>query len=615
LQYFRVCTNAVRYQVITDEIRSILSELGEYFRRRAEIDNEYGKQLDKLAKSTMQRHKNDKNKRESWPLHSSCALWQQLVDATKEEARERKALSELYSSHFTSLIAQRSEDLMKISRKCREIGILAHGEITRVLNELHTAMKTYQLCYAQCAGVEAKYKQAEANKIKYEEENPSKLGSTRKHRVLVKMLDKRFEKYKIVKVKCLKARNEYLLCVGAANAALHKYFADDLSDLIDCADLGMEQWEKALISCAISARKAICQREMDSLAELCEFNDSLDAKADKQKFFEANYTTFMLPRPFEFSHYLLNSNLIERLEARSNGILNALNEYNLKNSLDGGVDNPSSGECENVCMRTRRKKRIGSGTTSCEVVRRPRLFGGSLDEYVEITGEAIPLLITSSIRRYSFLLELLQSIFRISGSQIEINAFKEAFEKGEDPLRDVVDASDVNSVAGVLKLYLRELREPLFPIFLFDQLTKCAECLTIVPLLQKLSQPTLLVLRYLFAFLNHLSEFSDENMMDPYNLAICFGPTLLPIPEGKDQVFYHNFVNELVKNLILYHDLVFPQSLAGPRYEKYLVETDHALFIDEPLIWSKRAAGASSLREQLHHTRNKNVKDGINGKR
>lgn len=43
----------------------------------------------------------------------------------------------------------------------------------------------------------------------------------------------RLEKFEIVKVKCLKARNEYLLCVQAANAALHKYFADDLSDLID----------------------------------------------------------------------------------------------------------------------------------------------------------------------------------------------------------------------------------------------------------------------------------------------------------------------------------------------------------------------------------------------
>ena len=27
-------------------------------------------------------------------------------------------------------------------------------------------------------------------------------------------------------------------------------------------------------------------------------------------------------------------------------------------------------------------------------------------------------------------------------------------------------------------------------------------------------------------------------MMDPYNLAICFGPTLVPIPEDKDQVNY-----------------------------------------------------------------------------
>lgn len=105
-----------------------------------------------------------------------------------------------------------------------------------------------------------------------------------------------------------------------------------------------------------------------------------------------------------------------------------------------------------------------------------------------------------------------QGIFRISGSQIEINTFREAFEKGnsllnngfnqnlnfefffsavlsfleklahwrwfigEDPLQNVVDATDVNSIAGVLKLYLRELRESLFPIFLFDQLTECAKC-------------------------------------------------------------------------------------------------------------------------------------------
>ena len=65
-------------------------------------------------------------------------------------------------------------------------------------------------------------------------------------------------------------------------------------------------------------------------------------------------------------------------------------------------------------------------------------------------------------------------------------------------------------------------------------------------------------------------------MMDPYNLAICFGPTLLPIPDGKDQVFYHNFVNELVKNLIIFYEDVFNWEMAGPIFEKYLMCDENA---------------------------------------
>lgn len=72
-----------------------------------------------------------------------------------------------------------------------------------------------------------------------------------------------------------------------------------------------------------------------------------------------------------------------------------------------------------------------------------------------------------------------------------------------------------------------------------------------------------IVMRYLFAFLNHLSEFSDENLMDPYNLAICFGPTLVPIPEERDQVQYQSLVNELIKNFIIFHEDIFPSSVPG----------------------------------------------------
>ena len=40
-------------------------------------------------------------------------------------------------------------------------------------------------------------------------------------------------KYTENKLKALKSRNEYLLCLDAANAAVHKYFVDDIPDLID----------------------------------------------------------------------------------------------------------------------------------------------------------------------------------------------------------------------------------------------------------------------------------------------------------------------------------------------------------------------------------------------
>ena len=43
----------------------------------------------------------------------------------------------------------------------------------------------------------------------------------------------RQSKYKDNKLKALKARNEYLLCLDAANAAINKYYREDLSNLID----------------------------------------------------------------------------------------------------------------------------------------------------------------------------------------------------------------------------------------------------------------------------------------------------------------------------------------------------------------------------------------------
>ena len=72
--------------------------------------------------------------------------------------------------------------------------------------------------------------------------------------------------------------------------------------------------------------------------------------------------------------------------------------------------------------------------------------------------------------------------------------------------------------------------------------------------------------------------------MDPWNLAICFGPTLVPIPEDRDQVQFQNQVNELIKNFIIFHEDIFPNSVSGTLYEKYLTREPDNDMGDSPNV-------------------------------
>ena len=91
--------------------------------------------------------------------------------------------------------------------------------------------------------------------------------------------------------------------------------------------------------------------------------------------------------------------------------------------------------------------------------------------------------------------------------------------------------------------------------------------------------------------------------MDPYNLGICFGPTLLPIPPDRDQVSnpsnihvevlisvsfggimvriliifyfqvqYQNYVNDLIKTIVCHHEEAFSNIEGGVVYEKSIIE-------------------------------------------
>ncbi|XP_067626861.1 SLIT-ROBO Rho GTPase-activating protein 1-like [Eurosta solidaginis] len=650
----------------------LIQEIQDFFRRRGELELDYSKSLEKFARGLLLKHKEQKQKRDHWPIFSTFACWQHLVKETQSLSKDHAILADLYSISIVASLQTTIEDVQRIYKKCKLIGYEIHEDIQRLLQELHMTMKTYQRYESECKSAKIKLVTAEAQRKKLEQTIvKEKLERNKKYKLTEKEIIKRDTKYKDARLKALKAKTEYELCLEASNTTIHKYFVEDLCDLIDCMDLGFGSMISKAILMHVSADQGRSRAILQQADNLSHLIHSIDCRADKQKFLEHHHAAFMIPKRLELQCQQEQSDNIEmeikkelhldmeqRLETLSQRLRDLriecdevwksletaetklLEHYNNKDNdtsdifTEGKQYLLKSPIC-NITPKLKAEKqdiedyyimkireyisgtsRIARLSAKAEFLRnvlvkdnasnlpshakgiassrkrigrvnisgQPKLFGGSLEEYLEFTGEEVPLVMRSCIRVINLYGLHHQGIFRVSGSQVEISNFREAFERGEDPLADTNDASDINSVAGVLKLYLRELREPLFPIVYFEHFVSIAGIHTkediikaIRNFLSNLSPTVLIVIRYLFAFLNHLSEYADENMMDAFNLAICFGPTLMPAPEDKDQVQYQNQINELIKCMILYHDDIFPPDLLGLEYEKYI---SHEPFMD-----------------------------------
>ncbi|XP_044124527.1 rho GTPase-activating protein 4 [Bufo gargarizans] len=668
--------------------QQLLQELSEFLRRKAEINLEYSRSLEKLCDRFSSKIRNSKDhQRKEQPLMSPVNCWYLILNHTRQESRDYAALSDVYSSHLIPRLAHTGEDLVRLTKKSKDIGAQQQEDLMKLVLELQGAMKTYQLYHNDCLNSEHKLREAEKQDEKRtgkvsEQTASSPVAERGPRRSSLKkserLVEKRLKKYLENSQKCTKARNEYLINLNTVNTNLNNYFINDISDLIDCCDLGFHLSLGKTLRVFLQAEERVQASRQQGLQAIEGAVDNLDAQADKNKMMEMRGDAFCPPARFEFqphegdevlevrSEPLFHQELITRfqhiqsrlerehleteevnktLKATLQSLLDLIgsDDFDLSDAFQSsqsteslkstGSDTSSktstakrranqqdtetfhvtklqkylagrSTICKLQAKRDRLKEAIDkaaeshsnisglqSNNSKSQRARRQRpssqyshkLFNGNLEEFVQSSGEAIPRVVSSCIRFINLHGLQHEGIFRVPGSQVQVNEIRSAFERGDDPLDSSYTGNDVDSVAGVLKLYFRGLEKPLFPNDMFSELLSSLqlEFQDRVPHLKKLVAqlpPTVtLVLRYLFAFLNHLSQYSDENMMDPYNLAVCFGPTLVSIPEGQDPVSVQAHVNEVVKTIIIYQERIFPgpTELEGPVYEKCMtVEED-----------------------------------------
>ncbi|KTF81115.1 hypothetical protein cypCar_00017808 [Cyprinus carpio] len=104
--------------------------------------------------------------------------------------------------------------------------------------------------------------------------------------------------------------------------------------------------------------------------------------------------------------------------------------------------------------------------------------------------------------------------------------------------------TDVHTVASLLKLYLRELPEPVIPFNKYEDFLTCAQLLLkdeevglseLVNQVNTLPQANYNLLKYICKFLDEVQSHSNENKMSVQNLATVFGPNILR-PKVEDPV-------------------------------------------------------------------------------
>ncbi|KAG8832673.1 hypothetical protein FRC17_000892 [Serendipita sp. 399] len=162
-------------------------------------------------------------------------------------------------------------------------------------------------------------------------------------------------------------------------------------------------------------------------------------------------------------------------------------------------------------------------------------FGVDLVEQMERDGGQVPRIVIKcceAVEKYGL---DIQGIYRLNGTMTKIARLKELMDRDVDSVDLNADewTSDINNVAGLLKMWLRELPEPLMTNALYPGFIEAArnevDRLRHIRLHERvndLPDANYSTLKYLMGHLYRVVQHQDVNSMTVHNIAVIFGPTL-----------------------------------------------------------------------------------------
>ncbi|KAJ3556479.1 hypothetical protein NM688_g2008 [Phlebia brevispora] len=208
---------------------------------------------------------------------------------------------------------------------------------------------------------------------------------------------------------------------------------------------------------------------------------------------------------------------------------------------------------------------------------RDLIFGVSLVDYATAKGLGegdIPKIVRICIKEIDERGLDAEGLYRVPGRYTSVLELQHKIERNEDEFEFIPSIDDVYVVSALLKLYLRELPEPLFKFPLQDRIQHTEDLESHIAndfrlLRSKLRRLPAIHQATLKALVEHLARVashSEKNKMDAKNLAIIFGSVVFgeeEVPKGGDLLSVQTWKDSLMEDLIIHANVLF-QSNASP---------------------------------------------------
>ncbi|XP_038553448.1 rho GTPase-activating protein 15 isoform X7 [Micropterus salmoides] len=194
-----------------------------------------------------------------------------------------------------------------------------------------------------------------------------------------------------------------------------------------------------------------------------------------------------------------------------------------------------------------------------------QVFGCRLEMLCEREKSTVPRFVrlcTEAVERRGLETD---GIYRVSGNLAVIQKLRFLVDHEEKLNLDDSDWEDIHVITGALKLFFRELPEPLVPFGFFTDIVETVKMSDYMDKVDRLKclvlnmpPPNHDTLQFMCRHLKRVLEFSDTNRMTTQNIGIVFGPTLMrPERDNGNMAVNMIYQNQAVELILSEFDHIF----------------------------------------------------------